>query len=65
MKNMIQMCMKMWLLGLVGMLVAHTVFGQGPDDLVCGIFARMWGVGGASFVVLGGVNVLSGAGSRK
>ena len=56
--KMIRMCVAMWALGLVGMSIAHGVFGQGPDDLVCGIFARMWGVGGAGFIGLGGLQLL-------
>ena len=52
-------CAGVWLVGLVGMVIARALFDLGPGELGFEVPARLWIVGGLSYAVCGAVGLRS------
>jgi hypothetical protein len=46
-------CAGLWLVGLIGMVVARALFALGPGELGFELPARLWIVGGVSYAICG------------
>ncbi len=55
-------CAGVWLVGLVGMVVARALFDLGPGELGFEYPARLWIVGGLGYAIFGAIGLRSGEG---
>ena len=46
-------CALLWIVGLLGMSVSRALFDLGPGALSFELSARLWGVGGLGYLLLG------------